>query len=149
MHQQCRVAVLGRRFSGLLEFWRKLNGAGFFNVTLRDSPEELMDLLEAGECFDVLFFDGFESGRDIKVLESIDGYRSIDLITLVADVNSLERRKLLLWAHQRCMASLQVLQFPIRQEDLELMILRPLFNSLCKLQATDAAHDGCEQCRTG
>lgn len=128
MHQQRRVAVLGRRLSGLLEFWRKLNGVGLFNVTLRGSPEELMDLLEAGERFDVLFFDGFEPGRDAKAIESIDCYRSIDLITLVADVNSLERRKILGWAHERCMPSVQVLQFPVRQEDLELMVMRPVFS---------------------
>lgn len=129
MHHQRRVAVLGRRFSGLLEFDRKLNGLGLFNVTLRGSPEELMELLETGQQFDALFFDGFEPGRDGKSLESLAWYESIDLIILVADVNSIERRQILEWAHERSMPSVQVLQLPIRLEDLELMILRPTFDS--------------------
>ena len=128
MHHHRRVAVLGRRFTGLLEFARKLNGLGLFKVTLRNRPEELLELLEAGERFDALFFDGFELERDGASLEALAWYDSIDLTVLVADVNSSERRHILEWAHERSLHSVQVLQLPVRQEDLELMVLRPVFN---------------------
>ncbi|WP_134611821.1 hypothetical protein [Pseudomonas aeruginosa] len=97
-------------------------------MTLRSRPEELIELLEVGERFDALFFDGFELDRDGKSLETLAWYESIDLTVLVADVNSLERRRILEWAYERSLHSVQVLQLPVRQEDLELMLLRPVFN---------------------
>ncbi|QXH43530.1 hypothetical protein KSS89_15295 [Pseudomonas sessilinigenes] len=122
VHRQCKVAVFGRCFNGLLELWRKLNGLGVFSVSVQSSTQALLERLEAGERFNALFFDGFDLDRDDSLLETIAKYQAFDLLVLLADVNSVQRQQLFQRTHERAMAHVQVLPLPVRAEDLALVV---------------------------
>ncbi|MHB2139233.1 hypothetical protein ACX64L_14945 [Pseudomonas monsensis] len=120
-----RVAVIGRRFGGLLEFSRQLNDLNIFHITLRKSSIEIVKMLEAGERFDTLVFDNFEIPRDSDCLRSIAWYRAVDLIILTADVNFQQRREILEWAKKRSLPPLRVLPLPVRADDFKQVMTTP------------------------
>ncbi|UDI94642.1 MULTISPECIES: hypothetical protein [unclassified Pseudomonas] len=127
MHrQQERVAVIGKRPGGLLEFTRLLNELGLFDISLRNTANQIVELLDKGHRFSALFFDNFDIHKDGESVKSIACYRAIDQIILTADVNSQERRQLLEWGKKRSVAMLQVMQLPIRTEDLKKVMNPPL-----------------------
>lgn len=113
-----RVAVIGKRFGGLLEFSRQLNDLDIFHITLRKSLIEIVELIEAGERFDTLVFDNFEMPRDSDSLRSIAWNRAVDPIILTVDVNFQQRREILEWAKKRSLPPLRVLPLPVHVEDL-------------------------------
>lgn len=119
---QERVVVIGKRFGEMLEFTRLLNRLGIFNITLRSTAKEVVELLEAGDRFETLIFDNFEVRRDSDCLKSLAWYRAINLIILTSDVNFQERRHLAEWAKKRSLPSLRILQLPVRGEDLQRII---------------------------
>ncbi|MCX4220252.1 hypothetical protein MKZ87_21645 [Pseudomonas sp. MCal1] len=123
-HQE-RVAVISKRQSGVLEFTRLLNGLGLFNISLRNTAKEIVELLDAGHRFGTLFFDNFDIHTDGDSVKSIAYCGAIDQIILTADVNSRERRHLLEWGKKRFVPMLQVVQLPIRREDLKRAINSP------------------------
>ncbi|XVO84808.1 hypothetical protein ACQ9Y2_13545 [Pseudomonas palleroniana] len=118
-NNQDRVAVIGKRFGGLLEFARQLNDLDIFHITLRKNSNELAELLEAGERFDTLVFDNFDIQRDSNCLRTIACHQAVGLIILTADANSQQRREILQWAKKRRLPSLRVLPLPLRPDDLK------------------------------
>ncbi|EPB6601245.1 TPA: hypothetical protein ACQTZV_000363 [Pseudomonas aeruginosa] len=121
-NSQDRVAVIGKNFSSLLEFSRKLNDLEIFHVTLRETSTEIVELLQEGEKFDTLIFDDFEIQRDRGCLHSIASCGSVNLIILTADVNFQERQNILQWASSGTMPPLRVLPLSIRFDDLKNVI---------------------------
>lgn len=122
---QSKIVVFGNRLSGLLERWRMLNDLGFFNVILRNSLEELVEQLEAGETFDVLLFDGFDGCIDSESLRCLAWYNAVESIIISTDVNSQQCREILEWWYKRSVSSLRVLQLPVRMEDLRKVMTLP------------------------
>ena len=94
MHEKGKIAVLGIHPGSLLNYWSALNELGHYSVVLSGSVEELVELLERGERFELLLVDDLGKSLHTRSLELLAWYEAIGSIIAVADANSQERQAL-------------------------------------------------------
>jgi CheY-like chemotaxis protein len=118
VHEKGKIAVLGIHPGSLLNYWSALNELGHYSVVLSGSVEELVELLERGERFELLLVDDLGKSLHTRSLELLAWYEAIGSIIAVADANSQERQALFRWARAQRIPLLGVLQAPFRPKEL-------------------------------
>lgn len=117
-----RIVVLSKNSSSLFGYASTLNELGYYSLSLCNHVWEVVDLLEAGKRFEYLVFDAFELEIDARPLQEIARHCAIFSIIAVADVNSLQRQGLILWARTHEIPLRGVLQTPLRPPELQELI---------------------------
>ncbi|MBU4630953.1 hypothetical protein HRJ41_26115 (plasmid) [Pseudomonas sp. BF61] len=126
------IAVLSKNFGSLFGYAGTFNELGYYSVSLCVRVQEVADLLVAGARFEHLVYDGFDLEKDAGHLQMLVKHDAISSIIAVADVNSQQRKKIILWAKDHRVPLRGVLQAPLRSSELhELVQLNPLTAECC------------------
>ena len=89
-----RIVVLSKNSGSLFGYAGALNKLGYYSVSLCVHVRELVGLLEVGAHFEYLIYDGFDLGKNAEHLKMLAEHNAIASIIAVADVNSLQHKKL-------------------------------------------------------
>lgn len=127
-----RIVVLSKSPSSLFGYAGALNELGYYSVSLCVRVQEVVGLLEAGARFKYLVFDAFDLGKDAGHLQMLVEHKSIISIIAVADVNSQQRKKMILWAKAHRVPLRGVLQAPLRSSELHELIQLNSLNAECR-----------------
>ncbi|NMY86930.1 hypothetical protein HBR93_22795 [Pseudomonas sp. WS 5411] len=127
------VVVLSKSSGSLFGYAGALNELGYFSVRLCARIQEVADLLATGACFEYLVYDGFDLGKDADHLQMLVKHNAIVSIIAVADVNSQQRKKMILWAKAHRVPLRGVLQTPLRSSELHELILLNSLNTECSV----------------
>lgn len=119
-----RVVVLSENFGSFLGYASLLNELGYYSVSLAGSVREMEQMLDAGRRFACLVFDGFDLALDARHLQTFTRFGAITSIIVVADVNSLQRQQMFVWARTHGVPLRGVLQAPLRPRELEVLLRR-------------------------
>ncbi|WLH26064.1 hypothetical protein PSH76_09630 [Pseudomonas sp. FP215] len=116
------MVVLSKNSGSLFGYAGTLNELGYYSVSLCVCVQEVADLLGAGGRIEYLVYDGFDLGKDADRLQMLIKHNAINSIIAVADVNSRQRKKIMLWARAYRVPLRGVLQAPLRPGELHELI---------------------------
>lgn len=117
-----RIVVLSNSSNSHFGYAGILNKLGYYSVSLCSGVREVVGLLGAGARFKLLLYDGFDLRKDANHLQMLVKYNAIESIIAVADVNSQQRKKIILWAKEHGLPLGGVLQAPLRSNELHELI---------------------------
>lgn len=120
--------VLSRNAGSLFGYAETLNKLGYYSVSLCARVCEIIDMLEAGASFEYLVYDDFDLGKDANHLQMLGKHDAISSIIAVSDVNSEQRKKMILWAQAQRVPLRGVLQAPVRSLELYDLVQSNLLN---------------------
>lgn len=127
------IAVLSKSSGSLFGYAGTLNELGYYSVCLCVCVQEVADLLGAGGRVDYLIYDGFDLSKDADRLQMLIKHNAINSIIAVADVNSRQHKKIVLWA-KACRVPLRgVLQAPLRSSELHELIQLNSLSTECSV----------------
>ena len=124
-----RIVVLSKNSGSLFGYAGALNKLGYYSVSLCVHVRELVGLLEVGAHFEYLIYDGFDLGKNAEHLKMLAEHNAIASIIAVADVNSLQHKKIILGSKAQGVPLQGVLQGPLRLSELHELIQLPPINA--------------------
>ncbi|MFO2465646.1 hypothetical protein OOJ96_19885 [Pseudomonas sp. 15FMM2] len=129
--------MLSKSPGSLFGYAGALNELGYYSVSLCARAREVADLLEAGARFEYLVYDGFDLGKNAGYLQMFVKHNAIISVIAVADVNSQQRKKIILWAKVHRVPLRGVLQAPLRSNELHELIQLNSLNTECRSVASE------------
>lgn len=125
------IVVLSKSSGSLFGYAGTLNELGYYSVSLCACTREVADLLGARRRVEYLIYDGFDLGKDADRLQVLMKHNAINSIIAVADVNSRQHKKIVLWAKAYRVPLRGVLQAPLRSSELHDLIQLHSLNIEC------------------